>query len=351
MRSPFDFEDEFGNERQQWDEWKNWGQKLNQLGSWVGWLVIAVIIGIWLFSGFYQVGPSETGLVKRFGAYIGSSKPGIHWHMPWPVSSVTIVDTKSRRKEEIGFRTISPPPNPQYQEVPEEALMLTGDGNIVWIDTVVQYDVANAKNFAFNVRKPKAVVSNAAEAIIREQVAQRDLDPILTTARDEIAADVQRRLQKQLDQYNTGIDIAAVKLQDVQPPKPVQPAFDDVNSARQDKETFINEAKAYRNDVIPKARGQAEKIVQEAQGYKAQKLNRAKGDVARFENVLQQYKVGDRSVTIERLYIETMEQVVPNMQPLVVSDSISKNGTLNMIDFSRLMELSPAKSSQGKESE
>ena len=349
MRSPFDFEDEFGDERQ-WDEWKDWGRKLGQFGSWTGWLIIVVVIAIWLFSGFYQVGPSETGLVKRFGAYVSSSNPGIHWHMPWPISSVTIVDTLSRRKEEIGFRTISPPPNPRYEEVPEEALMLTGDGNIVWIDSIVQYDVRDPVKFAFNVRDPRLVVSNAAEAILREQVAQQNLDPILTTARDTIGQEVQSRLQDLLTNYDTGIDIVEVQLQDVQPPNQVQAAFDDVNSARQDRETAINEATAYRNDVVPRARGDAAQIVQQAEAYRAQTVNAAEGDVARFNSVLQEYQIGDQSVTIERLYIETMESIVPNLKPLVVTEAITNSGgTVNLMDLTRFIQQqqSGASGSQG----
>ncbi len=338
MRSPFDFEDEFGDERQQWDEWKNWGRKLSQFGSWTGWLAIAVIIGIWLFSGFTQIGPSEVGLVKRFGAQVGTMDPGIHWHLPWPVESVTTVDVLTRRTENIGFRTISPPPNPQYQSVPDEALMLTGDGNIVWIDSVVQYEVADPVKFAFNVRDPSLVVRNAVEAILREQAAQRDLDPILTTERDVMAQDVEQQLKEILDNYNTGIRVVTVKLQDVKPPEEVRAAFDDVNSARQDKETVINEAQAYRNDRVPRARGDAAEILEQAEAYRAQTVNQAEGGVARFDNVVQEYKTGDKSVTIERLYIEAMEEIVPNLKPLIVTEGItSSGGTLNLMDLSRFI--------------
>ena len=338
MRSPFDFEDEFGDERQQWDEWKDWGRKLGQLGSWTGWIIIVVIIGIWLASGFTQIGPSEVGLVKRFGAHVGTMDPGIHWHLPWPVESVTTVDVLTRRTEEIGFRTITPPPNPRYESIPDEALMLTGDGNIVWIDSVVQYEVADPVKFAFNVRNPSTVVSNAAEAILREQAAQRDLDPILTTARDVIARDVEQQLVQLMNTYDTGIRIVTVKLQDVKPPEEVRAAFDDVNSARQDKETLTNEAQAYRNDVVPRARGDAAQIVQKAEAYRAQTVNGAQGDVARFKNVVQEYQIGDQSVTIERLYIETMEQIVPNLKPLIVTEAITTSGgTLNLMDLSRFI--------------
>lgn len=332
MRGPLDFEDEYEGWQPDLDRLRRW------VRGWTGWIAIVVIIGIWLATGFYQVGPSETGLIKRFGAHVGSSNPGIQYHLPWPFESVTIVDTKSRRKEEIGFRTISQPPNPRYQEFPEEALMLTGDGNIVWIDSVVQYDVQDPVKFAFNLRDPREVVRNATEAILREQVAQRDLDPILTTARDVIAQDVEANLQQLLDQYNTGIDIVNVKLQDVKPPKEVKAAFDDVNSARQDKETAINKANAYRNDVLPRARGEAAQIAQRAEGYRAETVAGAQGDVARFQNVLKQYELGDRSVTLERLYIEAMEDIVPNLRPMVITESISKSGTLNVLDLSRLIQ-------------
>lgn len=336
MRSPFDFEDEFGNE--QWGEWKDWGRKLGQFGSWTGWLIIVVVIGIWLASGFTQIGPSEVGLVKRFGAHTGTMDPGIHWHLPWPIKSVTTVDVLTRRTEEIGFRTISPPPNPRYEAVSDEALMLTGDNNIVWIDSVVQYEVADPVKFAFNVRDPSAVVRNAVEAILREQAAQRELDPILTTERDVMAGDVEQELRQLLSTYDTGIRVVTVKLQDVKPPEEVQAAFDDVNSARQDKETVINEANAYSNDRVPRARGDAAQIVEQAEAYRAQTVNAAHGDIARFESVLQQYQIGDRSVTVERLYIETMEQIVPNLKPLIVTEAITTGGgTLNLMDLSRFI--------------
>ncbi len=315
-----------------------WRQRLTRLSGWTGWLVVLVIIGFWAAGGIYSVGPAEFGLVKRFGEYTRSTNPGLHYHLPAPFESVVIVNARSVRKEEIGFRTVSTPPNPQYREMPAEALMLTGDGNIVWVDTVIQYQVKGPESFAFNVVDATELMRMTTEAILREEVAKRTLDQVLTVERDAIGLEAQDQLQALLDGYGVGIDVVNIKIQDSKPPQQVAAAFDDVNSARQDKETRINEGERYRNDILPRARGDAEQILQAAEAYKAERVAEAEGDVARFNDVLEQYRVGDQSVTINRLYIETLEQVLPNLNVLVLSESAAGEGAFKFLDLSSLMD-------------
>jgi membrane protease subunit HflK len=228
---------------------------MQNLPGGIGWLVIIVVIGVYLLTGIYTVGSSEVGLVKRFGRYTATVNPGMHYHLPAPIESVSIVNVLQVRKEEIGFRTISPAPNPRYQIVETEALMLTGDGNIAHVEMVVQYRVKDAQLFAFNLIDASALVKQGAEAVLREQVATKTLDQTLTEQRDVIAANTMTSLQALLDSYGTGIVVGNVQLQDVKPPREVISAFDDVNSARQDKEKLINQADQYALDILQPGRG------------------------------------------------------------------------------------------------
>lgn len=306
-----------------------------QLGSWAGWVVIVGIIAVYLLTGIYTVGPSEVGIVKRFGRYVSTMSPGMHYHLPSPIESVVTVNVLGVRKEEIGFRTISPAPNPRYQTVESEALMLTGDGNITHVEMVVQYRVKDAEQFAFNLIDPHAIVKQSAEAVLREQVATKTLDETLTEQRDVIAADTMTSLQTLLNKYKTGITVSNVQLQDVKPPKDVVSAFDDVNSARQDKEKLINEADKYALDILPRARGQAQEIGNQAEAYKQERIKRAEGDVSRFLEVLKKYELGPE-VTRTRMYIETMEMILPGMEKIILSQS--ENGVLKLLDLDQLLK-------------
>ncbi len=298
----------------------------------LGWIVIGIIVAIYLLTGIYTIGPSEVGLVKRFGRYVATVDPGLHYHFPSPIESVVSVNVLEVRKEEIGFRTVSPPPNPRYQEVETEALMLTGDGNITHVEMVVQYRVKEPEQFAFNLIDPSAIVKQAAEAVLREQVATRTLDETLTEQRDVIGADTLDSLQALLDTYGAGIMIANVQLQDVKPPSEVVGAFDDVNSARQDKETLINQAEEYALDILPRARGQAQEIANQAEAYKQTRIKGAEGDVARFIEVLAKYELGPE-VTRTRLYIEAMEEILPGMEKTILSEDAE--GILKLLDLDR----------------
>jgi len=313
----------------------DWQRRLRKMQGGIGWIVIVVIIAIYLLTGIYTIGPSEVGLVKRFGRYVATVDPGIHYHLPAPIQSVVAVNVLEVRKEEIGFRTVSPPPSPRYQTVETEALMLTGDGNIAHVEMVVQYRVKDAEQFAFNIINPKVIVKQAAEAVLREQVATRTLDETLTEERDVIGADTIIALQALLDVYGAGIVVGNIQLQDAKPPREVISAFDDVNSARQDKEKVINKAEEYAMDILPRARGQAQEIANQAEAYKQERIKRAEGDVARFLEVLKKYELGEE-VTRTRMYIETMESILPGMEKIILSREAS--GVLKLLDLDRALQ-------------
>jgi membrane protease subunit HflK len=329
MQGPIEFEREFE------ERWQDWRRRLGRLGGGAGWLAILLILAIWLVSGIYTVGPSQVGLVKQFGKFIQENGPGFHYRLPWPIQSVVIVDQWSVRTEELGFRSRAGIPSTQYPVREEEALMLTGDFNIIRVETIVQYDVDKSKVFAFEVEDYRAVIRQAAQAVIREKVATRAVDEALTERREEIAAEVQRDLQALLNNYGTGMRIINVRLQEVVPPtQEVAAAFDDVNSAIQDKERVILEAQAYTNEQLPRAEGQRQRILNEAEGYKQSRILHAQGDVARFLAVLERYQTG-KVVTEARLYIETMEEILPNLTKIILSREAG--GLLSLLDLERLI--------------
>jgi len=305
-------------------------RRMRSAPAYIGWIAIAIVVAIYLVTGIYTIGPSEVGLVKRFGRYVRTVDPGLHYRLPSPIEAVVSVNVLQVRKEEIGFRTVSLPPNPRYQTVETEALMLTGDGNITHVEMVVQYRVKDAELFAFHLIDPGAIVKQAAEAVLREQVATRTLDETLTEERDVIGADTLIALQALLDSYGTGIGIDNVQLQDVKPPSEVVSAFDDVNSARQDKEKLINQADEYKLDILPRARGQAQEIANQAEAYKQTRIKGAEGDVARFVEVLAKYELGEE-VTRTRLYIEAMEEILPGMEKTILSEDAG--GVLKLLNL------------------
>jgi membrane protease subunit HflK len=331
MRRPIDFDEEEFRE-----SWQDWGRRLGRLGGWTGWLIILVILGLWFASGFFTVGPSEVGLVKRFGAFTRMVGPGFNYRLPSPIESVVIVDQRSVRTEEIGFRSRPGVPSTQFPVRTEEALMLTGDFNIIHVETVVQYDITDPVVFAFQVKDYRTILREAAQAVIREQIAFHTVDEALTEKREQIADKVLQELQALLDRYETGIRIINVRLQEVRPPTPeVAAAFDDVNSAVQDKERTIFEAQRYANEQLPRAEGQKQKILNQAEGYKQSRILQAQGDSARFISVLESYYLGE-TVTAARLYIETMEEILPNVNKIILPASSS--GLISLLDLERLLQ-------------
>ncbi|MEN3009216.1 FtsH protease activity modulator HflK [Pseudothermotoga sp.] len=289
-------------------------------------LIVAVIAFVYLMTGIYQVDPSQVAIVKTFGKYSHTTGPGIHFHAPYPFQTHVIVDVQTIRKQEIGFRTIKPG---QYVSKKEEALILTGDGNIVSVEAVVQFRVNDPVKFVFKVEKPEELVKFTTESALRERIARRTVDEILTAERDKVAYEVHQITQQLLNEYDVGITVVNVLLQEVVPPEPVIAAFDDVNNAKQDKERYINEALRYANNLIPSVEGEARKIVLEAEAYAQQKILQATGETQRFLSVLSEYKKAPK-ITETRLKIETLEEVLPKAKRIILLDDSQKVTFLNL---------------------
>lgn len=286
-------------------------------------LFVAIAVGLWAASGIYIVAPDERGVVLRFGRVVRETDPGPHYRLPWPIEQVLRPSVTAIRKDEIGFRTIDVGPPARFRDVDAEALMLTGDDNIVKLDFIVQYkvraDAEGTTDFLFNVRDPQEALRTAAEAAMREVVGRNAIDQVLTEGKEEIQVEAQRVLQQIVDQYDVGIEVVTVKLQDVDPPDQVSDAFKDVISAQQDRERMINEARGYANDVVPRARGQAAQILNEAEGYSGAKVREATGTAQRFVALQEEYAKA-KDVTRRRLYLETMEEILPGMNKILMDD-------------------------------
>jgi membrane protease subunit HflK len=290
-------------------------------------LVALVGLLAWFATGIYIVAPDERGVVLRFGKVARETDSGPHYRLPWPIEQVIKPAVTQIRKDEVGFRTIDVGPPARYHEVNDEALMLTGDENIVKLEFIVQYkirsDPEGVTDFLFNVRDAQGTLRAVAEAAMREVVGRTDIDGVLTEGKDRVQADAQKVLQTILDHYAAGIEIVTVKLQDVGPPDQVSDAFKDVISAQQDKERLINEAYGYANDVVPKARGEAAQLINEAEGYREAKVLEATGTAQRFTALEREYTKA-KDVTRTRLYLETMEDVLPKVNKILLDDVAAK---------------------------
>lgn len=274
--------------------------------------IVAIIIAIWLATGFYIVDQGSLGVVQRFGKYTETTETGPRWHWPYPFESVSVVNMEQVRRLEVGYRSSGEGVGGKTKQ-PREALMLTEDENIIDLQFAVQYNLKNAKDYLFNNRGTDDAVMSAAETAIREVVGKNKLDDLLQKG----LADTSERMQAILDGYKTGVKITSVSLQGAQPPEQVQEAFEDVNRANQDYQRFINEGQAYANDVIPKARGQASRLSAEAAGYQLKVENEAKGNASRFEQILAQYAKAPE-VTRQRLYLDAQEQIMSSISKVVV---------------------------------
>jgi membrane protease subunit HflK len=308
------------------------------------WLIVAVILLVYAGTGIYIVAPDERGIVLRFGRVVREADPGPGYHLPWPFEEVIKPPVTQILKEEFGFRTVSVGPPARYRDVDPEALMLTGDENIVKLQFIVQFKVktgpTGATDFLFNVRDQANTVRDAAEAAMREVLGRNDIDNALTEGKEQIQQDAQALLQRILDQYQVGLEVVTVKLQDVDPPNQVSDAFKDVISAQQDKERLINEARGYANDVVPKARGQAAQLLNEAEGYSAAKVQEASGAAQRFIALQDEYEKA-KEVTRLRLYLETMEQVLPRVNKIILDDIAGKQ-VVPYLPLDQAIKLKPA---------
>jgi membrane protease subunit HflK len=303
-------------------------QRLNLkfTGKWWIW-ALAIIVLIWILSGIYIVDPGEMGVVRRFGKMTKTATSGPHWHIPYPVEKVNVVKVEEIRSMELGFRTLYPGPPPRIKAYPVESLMITGDENIVNVLVVIQYRISNLPDYLFRVWDPEGIpdrrtLRDAAETALRGVAGSMKIDDILTTGRSEVQDKTREHLQQLMDLYKTGIQITAVKLQAVDPPEQVQAAFKDVVSAKEDRERIINEAQAYKEDLLPKARGQAEQMLREAEAYRETRVRQAKGDAARFMSMLKEYRSAE-DITRKRLYLETLQEVLGNVNEIVISREVA----------------------------
>ena len=285
-------------------------------------VIVTGLVALWLLSGLYIVKQAERGVVLRFGKLQEVTEAGLHWRLPFPVDSVEKVDVQNVFQMEVGYR--SDARTGRVSQVPKEALMLTEDENIVDIEFAVQYRISNAADYLFNVKDPEITIGQATESAIREIVGKSTLDFVITEGRADVANNTQIVLQKILDRYNTGIFITTAKMQKAQPPEQVKAAFDDAVKAREDEQRFKNEAQAYSNDILPRARGKAARLVQEGEGYKASVIARAEGDARRFTQIATEFAKAPE-VTRERLYLETMEEVLSNSTKVFVDQKGGNN--------------------------
>jgi membrane protease subunit HflK len=298
-----------------------------------------LVIAAWGASGFYRVQPDEQGVVMRFGAFNRTTPPGLNYRIPWPVESVTTPRVTRINRVDVGFRSAVDPGAVQQRPTPsrdvlEESMMLTGDENIIDIDFAVFWRIRDAGEYLFNTRNPDVTVKSAAESMMREVIGRTPIQPALTEARAQIEQQVRLGTQAILDQYRAGVEVTQVQLQKVDPPNAVIEAFRDVQRAAADRERARNEAEAYRNDITPRARGEAGRLVQEAQGQKDSQIAQARGEAQRFISVLSAYQTA-QDVTLRRMYLETMEEILRRSPKVVVDDRLQGLVPLLNLDSNR----------------
>ena len=295
--------------------------------------VVLVLAAIVAFSTFFTIEPEEVGLVLRFGRYTRTVDPGLNFKLPTPIERVYKVPVQRQLKEEFGFRTEDPAVRTRYarEDFAGESQMLTGDLNVAVVEWTTQYRVADPEKWLFRVRNVRETFRNMNEAVMRAVVGDRSVNEVLTIGRQQVADRVQQRLQELCDAYQTGIKIEQIVLQDVNPPEPVKPSFNEVNQAEQERERAINEARSAYNRVIPRARGEAQQTIQQAEGYAIDRVNSARGDVVLFNELLAAYRRAPE-VTRRRIFLETMQAVYPNVERKILVDD-QLEGVLPLLDL------------------
>jgi membrane protease subunit HflK len=285
-------------------------------------LVIAIGLIIWSLTGIYLVDEGRRGVVTRFGQYVETTLPGLHWHIPAPIEKVEVVNMEQQRFLEIGYR--SGGRQQSLGSVPKEALMLTQDENIIDIRLAVQYQIKDAQAYLFNVADPDATLKQVIESAQRAVIGKNTMDFVLTEGRGQIAEEIKSEIQHILDQYQIGIRVSNVNLIDAQAPEEVQSAFEDAIKAREDEQRLKNEAEAYRNEVVPKARGAKARLLEESEAYKQRAISRAEGETSRFLQLLTEYEKAPE-VTRERMYLDAMQEVLGQVPTLLVDVKGSNN--------------------------
>lgn len=301
----------------------------------IRYVVIGFLLIIVLFSSFFTIDPEEVGVILRFGRYTRTVSPGLNFKLPLGIEQLEKVPIQRQLKEEFGFRTEEAGVRTRYAKANllGESLMLTGDLNVAVVEWIVQYRINDPYKFLFKVREPIATFRAMTEAVMREVVGDRTVNEVLTVGRQEISVTVKTKLQEMCDQYETGIKVDQVVLQDVNPPDPVKPSFNEVNEAQQERERLINQARSEYNKVIPRAKGEAEQMIQEAEGYALERVNRAKGEAARFNSIFAEYRRA-KDVTRERIYLETLGKVLPKVgKKLIVDENIK--GLIPLLDLKK----------------
>lgn len=294
------------------------GSLPNQLAG----LFAVIGLVLWLLTGIYQVEEGSRGVVTRFGAYADTTQPGLHWRFPGPIEQHEVVNMEKQRFVEVGYRSGGRQQSPV--SVPKEAMMLTQDENIIDIRLAVQYQIKDAKAYLFNVADPDMTLKQVIESAQRAVIGKNTMDYVLTEGRGRIADEIKTAIQETLDDYQTGIRVSNVNLVDAQPPDDVQSAFEDAIKAREDEQRLKNEAEAYANEVVPKARGAAARLLEESQAYKQRAIARAEGEASRFEQLLAEYEKAPE-VTRERMYIDTMQDVLTQTGAMIVDVKDSSN--------------------------
>jgi membrane protease subunit HflK len=298
----------------------------------------AIAVVLWAASGVYLVKADEQGVVMRFGKFDRISTPGVGYHLPYPMESVLTPKVTAVNRVEVGFRSGYGSRNGKsVTPVPEESLMLTGDENIADVNFEVQWKIAEAEKFLFNVRNPEETVKAVSESAMREVMGKNEIATVLAEGKLQVANATKKLIQETLDAYGTGVEVVSVNLGDVNPPSQVIDAFRDVQSARADLETARNQAEAYRNDIIPRARGDAEKMILEAEAYKQEVVSKATGEASRFAAVYNEYKQS-KDATKKRMYLEMLEEILPGMNKMIMQ----KNAGSGVVPYMALPELKPA---------
>ena len=304
-------------------------------------VLLLIVFGIvWGITGFYRVNPQQQGVVLRFGEWVRTSPPGLHYHLPYPIETVLKPEVTRDNRIEIGFRDVTGSSSSR-RDITDESQMITGDENIVDIDFVVFWRISDAGEYLFNLAEPDDTIKVTAEAVMREIIGRTPIKTVLTEGRQSIQVQARQQLQDLLNEYGVGVRVRDVQLLAVDPPGEVIDAFNEVQRARQDRDRLKNEAEAFSNDIVPRARGEAAKLIAEAEAYKAEVVNRATGDASRFDQVYQAY-LKDKDVTKERIYIETVEQIFSNVEKVIID---GEGGASGVVPYLPLKELSKTKGS------
>lgn len=292
----------------------------------LGKIIVGVVLLLTAFTSVKTVGPEEQGVVLLLGQYTRTTEPGLSFIMPFGIEKMHKIPVQRQLKLEFGFRTVQAGQRAQYSKgsYMAESTMLTGDLNLTDVEWVVQYRISNSFQYLFKVRNADKTLRDMAEAAMRQTVGDRTVNEVLTVGRQEVASNVEALLQKMCSEYENGIRIDQVVLQDVNPPEPVKPSFNAVNEAQQEKETLINRAESEYNRVIPRARGEAQETIQLAEAYSLTRVNGAKGEAARFNSLYSEY-IKAPEVTKQRIYLETMEKVLPKLGNKIIVDEKGTN--------------------------